>query len=54
MLTRRSQREAMVRAVVAIAVLLALMWVVWKTLLDVKPAPPPKVKVGSQVLTARA
>jgi glucose dehydrogenase len=48
MLTRRSQRAAMVKAVVAIVVLLVLMWVVWRVLLDVKPAPPPRVKVGTR------
>lgn len=51
-MTGRSQRAAAVRVIVAIVVVLALMWLVWKVLLDVERAPAPEVKVGSAMTGA--
>lgn len=54
MVTRRGQRAAAVRLIVIIALLLMAMWLVWKVLLDVEPAPAPEVKVGQALVGGRA
>ena len=54
MVTRRGQRAASVRLIVIIALLLVAMWLVWKLLLDVEPAPPPEVKMGQALVGGRA